>query len=118
MRPFRLLVAALCLTSCTPNTAPAPSRSLRVLVYNIHAGKDASAVGNLARVAQIVADAQADIVLLQEVDRGTQRSGGVDQVAELRRLTGFHGVFGRTLDYQGGSTASRSSRDGRSSPTP
>ena len=75
---------------------------MRVLVYNIHAGKDASGVDNLERVARIVADEGADIVLLQEVDRGTQRSGNVDQVAELRRMTGFHGAFGRTLDYQGG----------------
>ena len=98
------LALASCLTSCTPNTAPAPAtaRSLRVLVYNIHAGKDAAGVDNLQRVAALVAETGADVALLQEVDRGTQRSGGVDQVAELRRLTGFHGAFGRTLDYQGG----------------
>ena len=75
---------------------------VRVLVYNIHAGKDAKGVDNLARVAQIVRDTRADVVLLQEVDKGTTRSGNVDQVAELTRLTGYHGVFGKTLDYQGG----------------
>ena len=73
-----------------------------MLVYNIHAGKDAGGVDNLVRVAELVADTEADIILLQEVDRGTQRSAGVDHVAELRRLTGYHGAFGRTLDYQGG----------------
>ena len=73
-----------------------------MLVYNIHAGKDAGGIDNLARVAELVAESQADVILLQEVDRGTQRSGGVDHVAELRRLTGYHGAFGRTLDYQGG----------------
>jgi endonuclease/exonuclease/phosphatase family metal-dependent hydrolase len=75
---------------------------MRVMVYNIHAGKDAGGVDNLVRVAALVAETGADVVLLQEVDRGTQRSAGVDHVAELRRLTGFHGAFGRTLDYQGG----------------
>ncbi|MEO8578014.1 MAG: endonuclease/exonuclease/phosphatase family protein, partial [Gemmatimonadales bacterium] len=76
--------------------------ALRVLVYNIHAGKDAKGVDNLVRVARIVRDTKADIVLLQEVDKGTTRSGNVDQVAELKRLTGYNGVFGKTLDYQGG----------------
>jgi endonuclease/exonuclease/phosphatase family metal-dependent hydrolase len=40
--------------------------------------------------------------LLQEVDRNTERSGAVDQVAVLAQLTGYHGAFGRTLYYQGG----------------
>jgi endonuclease/exonuclease/phosphatase family metal-dependent hydrolase len=41
-------------------------------------------------------------VLLQEVDSATRRSGGIDQVARLRTLTGYHGVFGRAIDYDGG----------------
>jgi endonuclease/exonuclease/phosphatase family metal-dependent hydrolase len=75
---------------------------LRVLVYNIHAGKDAKGVDNLDRVAQLVRDTRADIVLLQEVDVLTRRSGNVDQPARLRERTGFHAAFGKTLDYQGG----------------
>lgn len=75
---------------------------VRVLIYNIHAGKDAKGVDNLARVAEIVRSTGADIALLQEVDRGTTRSGKVDQMAVLSRLTGFHAAFGKTLDYQGG----------------
>lgn len=35
------------------------------------------------------------------MDRETRRSGRVDQVAALERLTGFHGALGRTLDFQG-----------------
>ncbi|HEV2130502.1 MAG TPA: endonuclease/exonuclease/phosphatase family protein [Longimicrobiaceae bacterium] len=75
---------------------------LRVLVYNIHAGKDAAGMHNLARVAELVRDSRADLVLLQEVDRGTERSGREDQLAEISRLTGLGGAFGRTLYYQGG----------------
>ena len=86
------------LTSC----ASVPDAPLSVLVYNIHAGKDAKGVDNLERVAALVESSQADVVLLQEVDRGTTRSGGVDQLAALMRLTGMHGVFGKSLDYQGG----------------
>jgi endonuclease/exonuclease/phosphatase family metal-dependent hydrolase len=94
------LAAAAC---APPSPAPAPEPApLRVLVYNVHAGKDADRVNNLARVAAVVRDTRADLVLLQEVDRGTERSGRVDQAAELARLTGMRGVFGRTLDFQGG----------------
>jgi endonuclease/exonuclease/phosphatase family metal-dependent hydrolase len=83
-------------------TRPAPATAIRVMVYNIHAGKDAGGVDNLDRVAEVVRRTSADIVLLQEVDRGTQRSGGVDQLAVLMARTGFHGAFGKSLAYQGG----------------
>lgn len=75
---------------------------LTVVSYNIHAGRDAEGRSNLERVAALIDSVAADVVLLQEVDRGTARSGGVDQLAELRRLTGMHGVFGRSLFYDGG----------------
>jgi endonuclease/exonuclease/phosphatase family metal-dependent hydrolase len=77
-------------------------REIRVLVYNIHAGKDAKGVDNLSRVADLIRSTKADIALLQEVDRKTTRSGNVDQLEVLSRLTGFHAAFGKTLDYQGG----------------
>lgn len=79
-----------------------PGPPVRVLVLNMHAGADAAGASNLARVADLVRTARADVVLLQEVDSSTTRSGGVDQLAVLRRLTGHHGAFGRSLDYQGG----------------
>jgi endonuclease/exonuclease/phosphatase family metal-dependent hydrolase len=75
---------------------------VRVLVYNIHAGKDAARVDNLERVAEIIRSSQAEIVMLQEVDKKTRRSGGVDQLSRLRDLTGMHGVFGKAIEYDGG----------------
>jgi len=92
------LAAAACTTLRTPEAQP----DVRVLVYNIHAGKDAKGVDNLARVAELVRSTNADIALLQEVDRGTTRSGQVDQPLVLSRLTGFNVAFGKTLEYQGG----------------
>ncbi|NIP83462.1 MAG: endonuclease [Gemmatimonadetes bacterium] len=89
-------------SSRTGPGAGSAARTVRVLVYNIHAGQDGDGAPNLLRVAHVVDSTGADVVLLQEVDRRTRRSGGVDQVAELERLTGFQGAFGRTLDYDGG----------------
>ncbi|HET7550825.1 MAG TPA: glycoside hydrolase family 3 N-terminal domain-containing protein [Gemmatimonadaceae bacterium] len=82
--------------------APAPGITARVLVYNIHAGKDAAGADNLAGVAKLVRTSGADVVLLQEVDQGTRRSGGVDQPAVLAARTGMHVAFGSSLDYDGG----------------
>ncbi|MEO5580095.1 MAG: endonuclease/exonuclease/phosphatase family protein [Gemmatimonadaceae bacterium] len=93
---------ALAIAGCAPPSQARPSPSIRVLVYNIHAGRDAAGVDNLERVAAIVRESGADIAMLQEVDRGTTRSGNTDQVARLVSLTGFHAAFGKTLDYQGG----------------
>jgi len=90
-------LTAGCASGGHPATQP-----ISVLVYNTHAGTDAKRVSNLERVAQIIKNERADIVLLQEVDSATRRSGGVDQVARLRELTGYHGVFGKAIDYDGG----------------
>ena len=75
---------------------------LRVLTYNIHHGEGLDGRFDLQRLADIVNGAEADLIALQEVDRGTRRASGVDQLAELARLTSMHPVFGKAMDYQGG----------------
>lgn len=104
MPSLRALIAAIAVASaaCSSVGGRSANRVARVMVYNIHAGKDAKGVDNLARVARLVDSVRADVVLLQEVDRNTTRSGKVDQPAELARLTGYHVAFGKSLDYQGG----------------
>jgi endonuclease/exonuclease/phosphatase family metal-dependent hydrolase len=98
-----LLLLALGCAAPRAGTVAAPAwGELRVLVLNMHAGKDAAGQDNLARVAELVEETRADLVLLQEVDSLTRRSGAVDQPAALARLTGFHARFGNALAYQGG----------------
>ena len=83
-----------------PWSRPQP---IRVLVLNMHAGKDAKGLDNLAGVADLVKSTRADLVLLQEVDRGTSRSGNVDQIDRLTASTRYSGVFAPSLvSYQGG----------------
>lgn len=100
------MIAALALvlsaSTASPPSAVAP-RPTRVLVFNIHAGKDAAGKPNLDGVAALVKSTRADLVLLQEVDRNTARSGGVDQVAALAQATGYEAAFGPSLlHYDGG----------------
>jgi endonuclease/exonuclease/phosphatase family metal-dependent hydrolase len=95
-------VMVLLLSACAGAGAGAGNGAVRVLSYNIHAGKDAQQQPNIERVAAIIDSLDADIVMLQEVDRRTARAGGADHLAELEKLTGMHAAFGKSLDYQGG----------------
>jgi len=81
--------------------APGPIR-LRVLTYNIHHGQGEDEKFDLPRLGRVISDLKPDLVALQEVDRKTKRAGGVDQAAELGRLTKMHVVFGKAMDYSGG----------------
>ncbi|MBA3976461.1 MAG: endonuclease [Candidatus Solibacter sp.] len=89
------LFAALCLPVAAQQT-------VRVLSYNIRHGEGIDGRIDLPRIAAIIKSVDPDVVALQEVDIRTRRSGGVDQLLELARLTGLQPVFGRTIPHQGG----------------
>lgn len=58
---------------------------------------------NLELLAQYIADANADVICLQEVDKGASRSDGVDMTAELASLAGYDcSYFIKIRDFQGG----------------
>jgi endonuclease/exonuclease/phosphatase family metal-dependent hydrolase len=99
-----ILLAVATLSACASSReqAAALSASARIMSYNIHAGYDLQRGSNLERVAALIDSLSPDVVLLQEVDRSTARSGKVDQAAVLSQRTGMHFVFGRAMDYDGG----------------
>jgi endonuclease/exonuclease/phosphatase family metal-dependent hydrolase len=70
--------------------------------YNIHVGTGMDKKLDLARIAEVIRRERPDLVGLQEVDRGVERTGRVDQIAELARLTGMEYAFAPNLAYQGG----------------
>jgi endonuclease/exonuclease/phosphatase family metal-dependent hydrolase len=76
--------------------------TVRVLTYNIHHGEGRDGRIDLSRLAGVIKSVQPDVVALQEVDEGTERSGSVDQLAEFERLTDMHAEFGNAMDYSGG----------------
>jgi endonuclease/exonuclease/phosphatase family metal-dependent hydrolase len=78
------------------------TQSLRLLSYNIHAGIGVDRVFDLERIAKVIREAEPEIVALQEVDRKTQRSKGIDIAKELATLTGMDFVFAESIRFQGG----------------
>ena len=105
--PYRFLIACLLtlpLLSAAPAETPTRDpRSLRVMTYNIHIGKGMDGKADLARIAGVIKSADVDVVALQEVDVKTRRSGvESDQLKELAKLTGMHGVFAKARDFDGG----------------
>ena len=82
---------------------PLPPRAkLRVMSYNIHVGVGMDKRMDLQRIAAVINQEQPDLVGLQEVDRGVKRTQGVDEIAELARLTRMEYAFAHNLDYEGG----------------
>jgi len=92
---------ALCLAACATALADEPAR-LRVLSYNIHHGEGMDGKLDLERIANVIKSVDPHVVALQEVDRGVERTQGVDEPGELARLTGMTPVFERNIVYQGG----------------
>jgi endonuclease/exonuclease/phosphatase family metal-dependent hydrolase len=56
---------------------------IRLLSYNVHRCQGADRRLDVGRVAEVIAAASPDIVVLQEVDVGRARTGGVDQAHRL-----------------------------------
>jgi endonuclease/exonuclease/phosphatase family metal-dependent hydrolase len=101
---FAALVLVLA-AACLPPAAWASSRGrvrLTVMSYNIHVGVGMDKQLDLKRIADVIKLHGCDLVGLQEVDRGVERTGRVDEIKELARLTGMDYAFAHNLDYQGG----------------
>lgn len=76
--------------------------TLRVMAYNIRVGKGLDLVNDLGRTAGVILASGARVVMLQEVDSVTSRTGRMDQALELGRLTGMHALFASAIDHAGG----------------
>lgn len=101
--PRRLLLLAMAagMAGGASGWSAEPLR-VRVLTYNIHHGEGTDGRLDLARIAAVIQRLTPDLVALQEVDQATTRSRGIDQAAELGKLTGLHAAFGKAMDYAGG----------------
>lgn len=76
--------------------------NIRVMTYNIRHGAGMDNVLDLRRTAGVIERWKADFVAVQEVDSCASRSGKVDQIAELGRLTLMRGTYAAAIPLQGG----------------
>ena len=73
-----------------------------MMTFNIHVGVGLDKKLDLKRIADVINREHPDLVGLQEVDRGVKRTEGLDEIAELAKLTRMDFSFAHNLDYQGG----------------
>lgn len=94
-----LIVMLLLVLGCTQKTPAAqPTKAFKVLSYNIEKG---SPIEKIARELQAE---DPDIVLLQEVDQGTNRSGRIDQTAVLAARLSMYSFYSPSYRDDGGTT--------------
>jgi endonuclease/exonuclease/phosphatase family metal-dependent hydrolase len=72
------------------------------MCWNLHHGVGVDGKLDLGRIAAVIRARKPDLVALQEVDNKCRRSQAVDQAAELAKLTGLNGIFGKAMDHEGG----------------
>lgn len=78
----------------TDQTAPSPSTArltparhrLKILSYNVHSCIGTDRRLDPARVAEVIAALEPDIIGLQELDVGRSRTGGIDQAHTIASL--------------------------------
>lgn len=74
---------------------------LRVMTYNIRSGRGADDRVDLGRIADVIGSYDPDVVALQEVDCGRERSGSVDQAALLAERLGMTASFAPCIEDGG-----------------
>ncbi|QSX38264.1 endonuclease/exonuclease/phosphatase family protein [Shewanella sedimentimangrovi] len=100
-------LTAIVLLPLTQNSLAADTQTgahteLRLVSYNIRHGVGMDNKLDLKRIAEVIAQAKPDLVALQEVDKGVERSNKLDIAAELGRLLGMEHRFASFMDLQGG----------------
>ncbi len=97
-----VFLRALLLTLFLLAAPSAFAKTIRVMTYNIHVGVGMDKKLDLARIAEVINQQHPDLVGLQEVDRGVQRTQRIDEIVELAKLTRMDYAFAFNLKYQGG----------------
>ncbi|TMB63589.1 MAG: hypothetical protein E6J49_01605 [Chloroflexi bacterium] len=93
------LLGAIVIAAIPPANAHPAARGggeLVVLTYNVHQGLDYWSVPSAAALVDRIESANADLVGLQEVNRGWDLSAGIDFFSYVRwRLPQYHAAYGR-----------------------
>lgn len=75
---------------------------LKVATYNIGKNEASGDVKDFTALNKAIQLIDADVITVTEIDNKTQRSGGIDQLAELAKANHLNYAFGKALDFDGG----------------
>lgn len=100
------IVCMIAFVSCSvkkSSSVASSSGQLKILCYNIHHANPPSKTGliDIDAIANVINNANADVVALQEVDKLTKRSG-LDEAKVIAEKTGMNYHFFRAIDHDGG----------------
>lgn len=108
---IKIILAGLLISACSPKVVSKKQtvygeRVLKVMSYNIHhanpPSKAKEGLIDVNAVAAVILKQKPDLVGIQETDKGTKRSGNIDEAALLGQKTGMHAQFFKAIDYDGG----------------
>ncbi|MHB1846348.1 MAG: endonuclease/exonuclease/phosphatase family protein [Deltaproteobacteria bacterium] len=77
---------------------PSDGMGFCAMTYNVRHAEWSS----IASIAGVVSSARPELVAIQELDRGSRRSGRDDQPAALARALGLEVRFAKTTEFEGG----------------
>ena len=106
--PIAVFCAALAavLTFCRSSSAEeangTPRAEVKIMTFNVMHCEGMDHRLDIARTAARINAEAPDFACLQEIDWRTARVSGVDEPAELARLTGMHATFAKAIFYRGG----------------
>ena len=80
---------------CDDGTSPS---DVRVATWNMGAARGSS----IEAVRDVLADANADVVIIQEIEIGARRTDEIDQPGVLADALGYQYAFGAALKFDGG----------------
>lgn len=75
---------------------------LRIMTYNVHGCRGVDGVYSPHRIARVIARERPDVVCLQELDEGIERSGSVNQVERIARRLRVEYQFHAVSEVGGG----------------
>ncbi len=96
-----LMIAAACRTQDL-NDFQEAAGTVKIMTFNIYHGATTRGDYDLDAIARVIADADPDLVALQEVDFRTNRIKKIDLAAELGLRVRMVPLFGRAMYYDGG----------------
>ena len=90
--------------NCHKCTEGVMIETIRIMAYNIHHANPPSKPDfiDIEAVVDVIKKVDPDIVALQEVDVGTERSGSVNQAKKIAEQLKMNYFFAKAIDYDGG----------------